>query len=104
FEKSPYKTPTKVILEVYEEMPHGFQLFWNIHPSQKITMERVNEFIEQLLSDEEVEKELKVLRVTGKGEIIEGLKEEHHKILECENIGVVSIEKLHFTRPNDNNQ
>ncbi|CAJ0748868.1 7983_t:CDS:2, partial [Entrophospora sp. SA101] len=25
FEKSPYKTPTKVILEVYEEMPHDFQ-------------------------------------------------------------------------------
>ncbi|CAJ0836562.1 20260_t:CDS:2 [Entrophospora sp. SA101] len=74
FEKSPYKTPTKVILEVYEEMPHVFQ------------------------------KELKALHVMGKGEIIEGLKEEHYKILECENIGVVSIGKLHFTRPNDNNQ
>ncbi|CAH1763802.1 6400_t:CDS:2 [Entrophospora sp. SA101] len=79
FEKSPYKTPTKVVLEVYEEMPHVFQ----------IAFKRTAEFIEQLSSGEEGRKEIKVLRVTGKGEIIEELKEEHYKTLEWKDVGIV---------------
>nr|CAG8528573.1 5292_t:CDS:2 [Entrophospora candida] len=105
FERSSYKTPTKVVLEVYEEMPHVFHLLLNIHPSPNLAVKQTAEFIEQLLSGKEKKQELKVLRVTGKGKIIEELKEEHYKILECENIGVVSsnIEKDCCIRPNDDN-
>jgi hypothetical protein len=31
FKASPYKTPTKVILEVYEEMSHVFQVISKFH-------------------------------------------------------------------------
>ncbi|CAJ0769026.1 21932_t:CDS:2, partial [Entrophospora sp. SA101] len=105
FERSSYKTPTKVVLEVYEEMPHVFHLLLNLHSSPNMAVKRTAEFIEQLLSGKEKKQELEVLRVTSKGKIIEELKEEHYKILECENIGVVSsnIEKDYCTRPNDDN-
>ncbi|CAJ0746655.1 4381_t:CDS:2, partial [Entrophospora sp. SA101] len=105
FKNSPYKTPTKVVLEVYEEMPHVFHLLLNLHSSPNMAVKRTAEFIEQLLSGKEKKQELEVLRVTSKGKIIEELKEEHYKILECENIGVVSsnIEKDYCTRPNDDN-
>ncbi|CAJ0637540.1 90_t:CDS:2 [Entrophospora sp. SA101] len=82
FEKSPYKAPTKVVLEIYEEMPHVFQF----SILANVSLKRSVEFIEQLLSGEEQEKELKTLRVTSKGKIIEGLTEEHHKVLEWENV------------------
>ncbi|CAJ0762298.1 6826_t:CDS:2, partial [Entrophospora sp. SA101] len=97
FKNSPYKTPTKVVLEVYEEMPHVFQVI-----SQ--TFERTDEFIEELLSGEEGEKELKALQITYKGEIIEKLKDEHYKLLEWENVGIVppDIETVYRTRPNNN--
>jgi hypothetical protein len=103
FEKSPYKTPTKVVLEIYEEMPHGFQVFEDAHTSSQIAFKRTVEFLERLLSGEEEEKEFKALRVTGKGEIIEELKKEHYETLEWENIGIVpsSTRKVYSVRPNN---
>jgi len=90
FKKSPYKTPTKVVLEVYEEMPHVFQIFGDIHPSSQTAVNRTSEFIKRLLSgEEEEEKGFKAFRVTGKGEIIEELRKEHYETLEWKNIGVV---------------
>ncbi|CAH1763779.1 2964_t:CDS:2 [Entrophospora sp. SA101] len=93
FKKSPYKTSTKVVLEVYEEMPHVFQ----------IAVNRTTEFIKRLLSGEEEEKGFKALRVTAKGEIIEGLKKEHYETLEWENIGVVpsSTRKVYSIKPDN---
>ncbi|CAJ0634999.1 10261_t:CDS:2 [Entrophospora sp. SA101] len=104
FKNSPYKTPTKVVLEVYQEMPHVFQLFTGDNISSTIAFERTAEFIEQLLSGEEGEKELKALQITYKGEIIEKLKDEHYKLLEWENVGIVppDIETVYRTRPNNN--
>ncbi|CAJ0760779.1 21256_t:CDS:2 [Entrophospora sp. SA101] len=89
FKNSPYKTPTKVVLEVYQEMPHVFQFFTGDSTSRKIAFERTAEFIDQLLSGGEGVKELKALQITYKGEIIEKLKDEHYKLLELENIGIV---------------
>ncbi|CAJ0766466.1 22336_t:CDS:2 [Entrophospora sp. SA101] len=100
FKNSPYKTPTKVVLEVYEEMPHVFQLLAGDNISSTIAFERTAKFIEQLLSGEEGEKELKALQITYKGEIIEKLKDEHYKLLEWENVGIVpsDIEAFYCTR------
>nr|CAG8598023.1 12083_t:CDS:2 [Entrophospora candida] len=101
FEKSPYKAPTKVVLEIYEEMPHVFQF----SILANVSLKRSVEFIEQLLSGEEQEKELKTLRVTSKGKIIEGLREEHHKVLEWENVGIALRKKTKlFCKPVNNDK
>ena len=56
--------------------------------SKTTAYKRMSEFIDQTLSGETKEKESKFLRVTAKGEIIEGLREDHYKILEWKNVGV----------------
>ena len=56
--------------------------------SKTTAYKRINEFIDQTLSGETKEKESKFLRVTAKGKIIEGLREDHYKILEWKNVGV----------------
>ncbi|KAG9305518.1 hypothetical protein G9A89_006488 [Geosiphon pyriformis] len=48
FERSPFQTPTKTILEVYDDMCHVWQLF-STRPTQ-ISMERVAAFIQRLTS------------------------------------------------------
>ncbi|CAG8704831.1 33626_t:CDS:2, partial [Racocetra persica] len=52
FEKSPFKKPTKVILEVYDDMPHIWYMFTFFKPSQ-IAIERCSEFIKRVTSIED---------------------------------------------------
>ncbi|KAF0547351.1 lipase/esterase family protein [Gigaspora margarita] len=49
FEKSPFKNPTKVILEVYDDMPHVWQLFTFFKTSQ-VALERCGNFIKCVTS------------------------------------------------------
>ncbi|CAG8845557.1 16532_t:CDS:2, partial [Gigaspora margarita] len=49
FEKSPFKNPTKVILEVYDDMTHGWRMFTFIKPSQ-VALERCGDFIKRVTS------------------------------------------------------
>ncbi|KAF0396649.1 alpha/beta-hydrolase [Gigaspora margarita] len=49
FENSPFKSPTKVILEVYDDMPHAWQIFTFSKPSQ-IALERCGDFIKRVTS------------------------------------------------------
>ncbi|KAF0439332.1 alpha/beta-hydrolase [Gigaspora margarita] len=51
FKKSPFKNPTKVILEVYDEMPHAWHLFTFSKHSQ-IAFERCCNFINRVISIE----------------------------------------------------
>ncbi|CAG8688159.1 2362_t:CDS:2 [Dentiscutata erythropus] len=52
FEKSPFKNPTKVILEVYDDMPHYWQVMSSSKPSQ-IAIKRCGEFINRVTSVED---------------------------------------------------
>ncbi|KAF0393710.1 alpha/beta-hydrolase [Gigaspora margarita] len=47
FENSPFKNPTKVILEVYDDMPHVWHIFSFSKPSQ-IALERCCDFIKRV--------------------------------------------------------
>ncbi|RHZ88562.1 hypothetical protein Glove_22g58 [Diversispora epigaea] len=49
FERSPFKTPTNVTFELYEDMPHVFQLF-DFSKSAKISIQRSGEYIQKLVS------------------------------------------------------
>ncbi|CAG8824827.1 4704_t:CDS:2, partial [Racocetra persica] len=51
FEKSPFKKPTKVILEVYDDMPHVWHLF-TFSKLSKIAVERCSDFIKRVTSIE----------------------------------------------------
>ncbi|CAG8612732.1 35036_t:CDS:2, partial [Racocetra persica] len=52
FEKSPFKKPTKVILEVYDDMPHIWHMCTFFKPSQ-IALERCRDFIKRVISIED---------------------------------------------------
>ncbi|CAG8769322.1 11537_t:CDS:2 [Dentiscutata erythropus] len=52
FEKSPFKNPTQVILEIYEDMPHVWHMFSFIKPSQ-VAIERCGDFIKRVTSIED---------------------------------------------------
>ncbi|CAJ0763196.1 8846_t:CDS:2, partial [Entrophospora sp. SA101] len=83
---------------------NGFDNINSFGPAN-VSLKRSVEFIEQLLSGEEQEKELKTLRVTSKGKIIEGLTEEHHKVLEWENVGIALRKKTKlFCKPVNNDK
>ncbi|CAG8483509.1 2726_t:CDS:2 [Cetraspora pellucida] len=52
FEKSPFKKPTNVILEVYDDMPHVFHMFTFSKPSQ-VAVKRCCDFIKRVSSIED---------------------------------------------------
>ncbi|CAG8600158.1 10850_t:CDS:2, partial [Dentiscutata heterogama] len=52
FEKSPFKNPTKVILEVYDDMPHAWHVLSFSKPS-KIAFERCGDFIKRVTTIED---------------------------------------------------
>ncbi|CAG8719876.1 12354_t:CDS:2, partial [Racocetra persica] len=52
FEKSPFKKPTKVILEVYDDMPHIWHMFTFTKPSQ-VAVERCCDFIKRVTSTDD---------------------------------------------------
>ncbi|RIB19221.1 hypothetical protein C2G38_2036236 [Gigaspora rosea] len=49
FVKSPFKNPTKVILEVYDDMPHCWHIFSFSKPC-KVAFERCGDFIKRVTS------------------------------------------------------
>ncbi|CAG8565788.1 14413_t:CDS:2 [Cetraspora pellucida] len=106
FEKSPFKKPTKVILEVYDDMPHAWHMFTFSKPSQ-IAIERCCDFIKRvasiednntstidLIKEETVSPSISVsslfiaMRVGTDGKIRE-LNETDRDCLKWDNIGVV---------------
>ncbi|PKC09338.1 hypothetical protein RhiirA5_398785 [Rhizophagus irregularis] len=87
FEKSPFQTPTNTTLEVYEEMPHVFQMME--HPSTTKSYERTSEFINRVInSPNEPLPPSSYNYINVKGEF-NPLKERHKKVLNWEEIGIV---------------
>ncbi|CAG8783910.1 345_t:CDS:2, partial [Dentiscutata erythropus] len=105
FENSPFKNPTKVILEVYDDMPHCWQAFFSSKPSQ-IAIERCGEFIDRVTSIEDnntsivdllkedvspsisISPSLIAMRVSTNGEIRE-LNKTDRDCLKWDKIGIV---------------
>ncbi|KAF0516125.1 alpha/beta-hydrolase [Gigaspora margarita] len=52
FEMLPFKKPIKVILEVYDDMPHAWHVFTFLKPSQ-IAVEHYCNFIKRVISIED---------------------------------------------------
>ncbi|CAG8757710.1 29769_t:CDS:2, partial [Racocetra persica] len=52
FEKSHFKKPTKVILEVYDDMPHAWHLYTFPKPTQ-VAIERCQDFIKRVTSTDD---------------------------------------------------
>ncbi|RIB18323.1 Alpha/Beta hydrolase protein [Gigaspora rosea] len=109
FEKSPFKNPTKVILEVYDDMPHGWHLLTFSEPS-KIALERCSDFIKRVTSIEDnnismidlvkedlvspsisVSSSFIAMRINTNGEIRE-LNETDKDCLKWDKIGIVPKE------------
>ncbi|RGB22400.1 Alpha/Beta hydrolase protein [Rhizophagus diaphanus] len=87
FEKSPFQTPTNTTLEIYEEMPHVFQIME--HPSTTKSYERTSEFINKVInSPNEPLPPSSYNYINVKGEF-NPLKEHHKKVLNWEEIGIV---------------
>ncbi|CAG8736941.1 4241_t:CDS:2, partial [Cetraspora pellucida] len=105
FDKSPFKNPTKVILEVYDDMPHAWHIFSFSKPSQ-IALERCGDFIKRVINfigsdnssmidllQEEVvpysqSPSLVALRINKNGEVRD-LDETDRDCLKWDKIGVV---------------
>ncbi|CAG8656243.1 5788_t:CDS:2, partial [Racocetra persica] len=106
FEKSPFKKPTKVILEIYDDMPHAWQMFPFLKPSQ-VSMKRCCDFIKRvifiedndismidLIKEEAVSPSISVspsflaMRVNTDG-VIRELNENDRDCLKWDKIGVV---------------
>ncbi|RIB18322.1 Alpha/Beta hydrolase protein [Gigaspora rosea] len=114
FEKSPFKNPTKVILEVYDDMPHIWHMFTFTKPSQ-VAFERCGDFIKRvtsienddismidLLKEDVVSPSISIspsfiaMRVNANGEIRE-LNETDRDCLKWDKIGVVPKD-VNFSR------
>ncbi|RGB25700.1 Alpha/Beta hydrolase protein [Rhizophagus diaphanus] len=87
FEKSPFQAPTNTTLEIYEEMPHVFQMF--DHPCTTKSYERTVEFINKVTNAiNEPLPPSSFSCINTKGEF-GPLKEYHKEIQKWENIGIV---------------
>ncbi|CAB4443265.1 unnamed protein product [Rhizophagus irregularis] len=91
FEKSPFQTPTNTTLEIYEEMPHDFQLLME-HVCSTKSYERMVEFINRVTNI--LNEPLPPLPpssynyINVKGEF-GPLKERHETVLNWDKIGIV---------------
>ncbi|CAG8712663.1 13811_t:CDS:2, partial [Dentiscutata heterogama] len=111
FEKSPFKNPTKVILEVYDDMPHSWHVLSFSKPS-KIAFERCGDFIKRVTSIEDnntsiidlvkedvvspstsISPSFIAMRVSANGEIRE-LNETDRDCLKWDKIGIVPKEEF----------
>ncbi|GBB83148.1 hypothetical protein RclHR1_00010030 [Rhizophagus clarus] len=87
FEKSPFQTPTNTTLEIYEEMPHVFQMM--DHSNTTKSYERAAEFINRVTSSlDEPLPPSSFNYVNIKGEF-SPLKEHHKEVLKWEKIGII---------------
>ncbi|RIB15057.1 Alpha/Beta hydrolase protein [Gigaspora rosea] len=109
FEKSRFKKPTKVILEIYEDMPHVWQMF-TFSKSSQVAFEHCGEFIKRVTSIEDnntsmidllkkgvvspsvsISPSFIAMRVSINGEIKE-LNEPDRNCLKWDKIGIVPKE------------
>ncbi|PKY26333.1 alpha/beta-hydrolase [Rhizophagus irregularis] len=88
FEKSPFQTPTNTTLEIYEEMPHVFQMMME-HVCSTKSYERIAEFINRATNiHNEPLPPSSYNYINVKGEF-GPLKERHEKVFNWEKIGIV---------------
>ncbi|CAB4393524.1 unnamed protein product [Rhizophagus irregularis] len=88
FEKSPFQTPTNTTLEIYEEMPHDFQMLME-HVCTTKSYERMAEFINRvtnILNEPLPPSSYNCVNVKGE---FGPLKERHEKCLNWDKIGIV---------------
>lgn len=95
FANSPFKKPTKVTLEVYDELSHGFQIF----PFEKITqfsLKRAYDFIMAPDDKGNVQTTINAIAINPNCDIRE-LDAKYMNCLTWENIGVVpDVEEQEF--------
>ncbi|CAG8797933.1 38135_t:CDS:2, partial [Gigaspora margarita] len=115
FEKSPFKKPTKVILEIYDDMPHVWQMF-SFSKSSQVAFEHCGEFIKRvtfiennntsmidLLKEGVVSPSVSIspsfiaMRVSINGEIKE-LNESDQNCLKWDKIGIVPKETMRMKK------
>ncbi|CAB4493966.1 alpha/beta-hydrolase [Rhizophagus irregularis] len=88
FEKSPFQTPTNTTLEIYEEMPHDFQMLME-HVCTTKSYERMAEFINRvtnILNEPLPPSSYNCVNVKGE---FGPLKGRHEKCLNWDRIGIV---------------
>ncbi|KAF0455197.1 alpha/beta-hydrolase [Gigaspora margarita] len=115
FEKSPFKKPTKVILEIYDDMPHVWQMF-SFSKSSQVAFEHCGEFIKRVTSIENnntsmidllkegvvspsvsISPSFIAMRVSINGEIKE-LNESVQNCLKWDKIGIVPKETMRMKK------
>ncbi|CAG8753896.1 4879_t:CDS:2, partial [Funneliformis caledonium] len=84
FEKSPFQTPTNITFDLYEEMPHVFQLF-DSHICSVMSVKRTIEFINRVVETNEPLPPSSFNRINCKGEI-NPLNENDKEVLQWKNI------------------
>ncbi|CAG8489477.1 20316_t:CDS:2 [Cetraspora pellucida] len=90
FDKSPFQKPTSVILEVYDDMPHGWQRFPSAEQAQ-ISFHRTCNFIKYvtLVENDSTENSLfKGIRINNKGEE-RPLEQYDLDVLKWDKVGIV---------------
>ncbi|CAG8486653.1 5237_t:CDS:2 [Ambispora leptoticha] len=87
------KKPTNVKLEVYEEMPHVWQV-WFFHESAKISYKHAAEFIHRVTDNKfkaetfpDAENSISTARITATGEV-KPLTKDQLEVLDWQNVGV----------------
>ncbi|CAG8621141.1 1217_t:CDS:2, partial [Cetraspora pellucida] len=92
FEISPFKTPTNVILEIYEEMPHMFQLY-RFNEVARFSFQRTAEFIREAFSStsgeftlNQITNSSNYIRISTNKQVLP-LKESHYAVLDWLNVG-----------------
>ncbi|CAG8554180.1 9128_t:CDS:2 [Acaulospora morrowiae] len=99
FKRSQFKTPTNVTLEVYQDMPHVFQLF-DFNASAKVAFKHSGEFIKKVINTTKDQtsslsndftpllnpNESTYSLITTTGEAVP-LKEKHYSVLEWPEVG-----------------
>ncbi|CAG8444078.1 7322_t:CDS:2 [Scutellospora calospora] len=91
FDKSPFQKPTSVILEVYDDMPHGWQRFPFIEQAQASFHRTCNfiKYVSLVENDSLVEKSLfKGIRINDKGEE-RPLEQYDLDVLKWDKVGIV---------------
>ncbi|CAI2194892.1 494_t:CDS:2, partial [Funneliformis geosporum] len=88
FEKSPFHTPTNTTLEIYEEMPHVFQMF-NSHACIEISYKHTAEFINRVLDSTNKPLPPSSFNRVNDKEEISPLNEHDKEVLKWEYFGIV---------------
>ncbi|CAG8458170.1 23001_t:CDS:2, partial [Dentiscutata erythropus] len=104
FEISPFKTPTNVTLEIYEDLPHVFQIL-GCHESTSFSFQRTAEFIREVVASasgkstsNQMANSSSYFRINGNTQL-SPLKESDYSVLEWQNVGCAPTVEIRSKTP-----